>query len=222
MEKYIVTSFRPVISDGELINILRLENNSEDEDYKKATGMLHEAISCARPKFIYCTTQIQSKGKDYVVIEGHKFGSGLVRKNLDKVDQIIPYVATCGLEVETWSMKYTEMLEHFWADEIKKLILYKSMNFMKKTIQDKFFPDRDISHMSPGSLPAWPIAEQGNLFDLIGNVTDDIGVVLTDTFLMIPSKSVSGFYFSSEIHYENCQLCPISNCPNRTMEYHKD
>jgi hypothetical protein len=32
---------------------------------------------------------------------------------------------------------------------------------------------------------------------------------------MLPSKSSSGIAFESEVFYENCQFCPLENCPNR-------
>jgi hypothetical protein len=38
---------------------------------------------------------------------------------------------------------------------------------------------------------------------------------------MLPTKSVSGIFFPTETSYENCQLCPRENCPNRRAEYNK-
>ena len=80
-------------------------------------------------------------------------------------------------------------------------------------------PDTIMSKMNPGSLKEWPLVSQKVLFNIIGNVFEDVGVSLTDSCLMLPSKSVSGFFFSSKEFYENCQLCPIINCPSRRAEY---
>ena len=82
-----------------------------------------------------------------------------------------------------------------------------------------FAADKNISSLNPGSLKEWPITGQVPLFELLGGVTEDIGVVLSDSLLMSPVKSVSGIMFQSEEAYENCQLCPRENCPGRRAPY---
>lgn len=215
MKKRIVDHFAIKITDQELAGTLRLVNDPSDEDFQTATGMLREALGCARPRFVYGLAGIDEKGEDYIVVEGQRIVSTLVRQNVDKIHRIVPYVATCGVEAEDWSHQYTDFLEHFWADEIKNLILYHSIGVMHQTIQSEYFPVGDMSAMSPGSLPAWPVTGQTSLFDLIGQVKESVGVSLTDSCLMIPGKSVSGFYFASDSHFENCRLCPRQRCPNR-------
>ena len=73
--------------------------------------------------------------------------------------------------------------------------------------------------MSPGSLADWPINEQKPLFELLGDVEKLVGVNLTDSFLMSPIKTVSGFRFSKESDYVSCQLCPREKCPGRKAPY---
>ncbi|MHB1315788.1 MAG: vitamin B12 dependent-methionine synthase activation domain-containing protein [Christensenellales bacterium] len=215
MEKIINKDVHITITNDELIQAFIIPNDPENEYFMIATGMLKEALAIARPKYMYCTAAVEEEGDNFVIIEGNKFISPLLRKNLENVRQIIPYVATCGNEVDAWSMQFTDMLEHFWADIIKETILYKTVEVMVSTIREQFFAMDDMSHMNPGSLPEWPITEQKTLFGLMGSVNVDIGVSLTESCLMIPSKSVSGFYFSHKTHYENCQLCPRVSCPNR-------
>lgn len=219
MEKHIVVDLDYFITKEQLLKTVHLPDDPDDADTNIALEMLGEALKCACPKFEYCLAAIEEKGEDFVIVEGWRIISPLVRQNLNNVHRVIPYVATCGTEVEQWSNKYTDMLEAFWADEIKKLLLLKSYEALKEMVKEKYFAASDMSHMSPGSLPQWPISEQEGLFTLLGNVKEDIGVTLSDSFLMIPFNSVSGFFFSSETHYENCQLCPIPNCPNRRAIY---
>jgi hypothetical protein len=76
-----------------------------------------------------------------------------------------------------------------------------------------------LSRMNPGSLPDWPLSEQKQLFTLLGEGPQSIGIRLTDSFLMLPIKSVSGIWFPSEATYENCQLCPREQCPGRRAPY---
>ncbi len=75
--------------------------------------------------------------------------------------------------------------------------------------------------MNPGSLEDWPITQQKQLFSIFGNVEDLIGVKLTDSFLMIPRKSVSGIYFPTEVMFYSCQLCQRKNCEERQAPYDK-
>jgi hypothetical protein len=44
-------------------------------------------------------------------------------------------------------------------------------------------------------------------------------VKLTDSFLMIPNKTVSGFLFSTEKDYRSCKICRRKNCPGRSAEF---
>ena len=226
MEKHIVNEINYTLSEEEFIKAIQITCDPGDEDYIRAVTMLSQALKIARPRYVYCVSAVEEKGDGFVIVEGQRFDSELVRKNLDKVHRIIPYVATCGVEIEEWSLQFTDLLEQFWADELKKLILFKCYADLQKTVKSAYFPAQDLSHMSPGSLADWPLSGQIPLFDLIGNVPEDIGVILTDSLLMLPSKTVSGFYFSSsfesnsiESHYENCKYCPMPNCPGRRAEY---
>ena len=75
--------------------------------------------------------------------------------------------------------------------------------------------------MSPGAGDAdtWAIEQQRDLFSLFGNVFELIGVELTDSFLMIPNKSVSGILFPTEIDFRSCQVCHRKNCPSRSAPF---
>ncbi len=75
--------------------------------------------------------------------------------------------------------------------------------------------------MNPGSAnyDVWPIAQQRPLFALFGGATDDIGVRLTESHLMVPDKSVSGVMFTSSSGYVNCHACDRENCPNRRAPF---
>jgi predicted transcriptional regulator len=73
--------------------------------------------------------------------------------------------------------------------------------------------------MNPGSLTDWPLREQRALFSLLGDVQATVGVELTNSLLMVPTKSVSGIFFPAEESFASCQLCPREACPNRRAPY---
>jgi hypothetical protein len=71
--------------------------------------------------------------------------------------------------------------------------------------------------MSPGSgdVDVWPIEQQKELFALLGDVKQQIGVELTDSYLMWPNKTISGIRFATQVDFRSCQVCRRENCSNR-------
>jgi hypothetical protein len=78
--------------------------------------------------------------------------------------------------------------------------------------------------MSPGSGDAnvWPITQQRELFSLFSNVEALVGVRLTDSFLMLPNKTVSGIRFQTETDFESCELCHRESCVGRRAPFNRE
>ncbi len=75
-------------------------------------------------------------------------------------------------------------------------------------------------HVGEGSPQEdWPIQQQVPLFKLLGETESTVGVKLTDSLLMVPTKSVSGIRFGAETSFESCMLCPRPVCQNRRAPY---
>jgi len=183
--------------------------------------MASEAMRIARPLAVYREVFIGEKGEDYVVVEGVRFVSRVLRVNLGEAYRVFPYVATCGRELQEWSDSFCgDMLKGFWAEAVKILALRAASDALSSRLSGLFPSGSSV--MNPGSLEDWPMSEQRPLFNLIGDPERLIGVRLTDSFLMLPTKSVSGIRFPPEVKYENCQLCPRENCPGRRAPYDKD
>jgi hypothetical protein len=181
-------------------------------------GIAADAQAIAKPKAIYKVAFIESKGEDHVVVDGITLTSRVLRVNLKQVHRIFPHVATCGREMDEWSSSIDDMLESYWADEIKEMALRSARQALDEHLQDRFRPGR-MSRMSPGSLPDWPLKEQRKLFTLLGDPKGAIGVELTESLIMVPLKSVSGISFPAEVDFASCQLCPRENCPGRRAPY---
>lgn len=221
-DKTIVTVENPYFPLDTLLKAVHIDENSDPEDIADITRMYHEALAVARPKALFGVAGIQEKNKDTVTVDGVCFHSSLVSENLQNTNRIIPYVVTCGTEAEQWSQAYQEdPLTQFWADSIKLQLLGLARQKLNAEVS-KYFPNGKFSGMSPGSLPAWPLPQQRPLFELLGGVTPDIGVELTPSYLLLPSKSGSGFFFTSGDHYENCRYCPLLDCPGRRAPFEKE
>jgi hypothetical protein len=192
------------------------------DDYKpRALKLVEQARSVARPRAMYRVAYVEGRTNDTVTVEGVTFTSRVMAVNLEKTHRVLPFVATCGREMEAWAAPITDMLERFWADALMEMAVHAAFQFLNRHISDRvvFGP---VGTMDPGSLQDWPLEQQRELFALLGDTQGPVGVELTDSCLMVPVKSVSGICFPSETHYENCQLCPRETCPGRRAPYDSD
>ncbi len=192
-----------------------------DSDGKYAgdvQGLVDMVQDVVRPKAIFDVRYIDRKGTDEVEIGEVKFTSRVLRVNLDKVERVFPYIATCGVEVESIDIPSDDLMRRFVLDNIKQIALGAAVKHLREHI-DRVYRPGPMSAMSPGSLEDWPISEQKQLFSIFGDVDRLIGVKLTDSYLMLPIKSLSGIYFPTEVRFESCQLCPRERCPGRRAPY---
>jgi hypothetical protein len=198
------------------MSALRVREGSEDEaDLRAMTGELQAA---AQPKALYAMAFIEAKGEDYIVADGTRFTSRVLRVNLDEAQRCFPFVCTSGREAEAWAAAQDGLMRRFWADALNQALLHAAVLVLQENIRDRFQLE-SVSMMNPGSLADWPLREQKSLFSLLGSVQDAIGVELTNSLLMVPTKSVSGIFFPAQESFASCQLCPREVCPNRRAPY---
>ncbi len=178
------------------------------------------ARTVARPKALFAECFVEARGTETVRVGGQTFTSRLLRAKLDRVERVFPYVATCGRELDTVALPPDDIVLTFWWDAIKTAVFVNAFTSLRETILRQYLP-QSLVQMNPGSGDAdvWPIQEQRPLFDLLGGVTERIGVELTSTFLMIPNKSSSGIFFASETDFRTCQVCRRKQCPNRRAPF---
>jgi hypothetical protein len=193
---------------------LRVRNHRQEE----IRSLVAEATAIARPKAMYKVAFIDAKGDDFIVADGVKFTSRVLRVNLDPLHRFFAFVGTAGRELAAWVASKEELLEHFYADALNEAVLHAAMTTFVGHLTERFQLSR-TSAMNPGSLTDWPLREQRPLFGLLGDVKAAVGVELTDTLLMVPAKSVSGIVFVTEETFASCQLCPREGCPNRRTPY---
>jgi hypothetical protein len=203
--------------------LARLHIDKESKNASDILDLIETVAPVIRPKAIYEVSYIQYRNYDTVDIGGVIFKSRVLRVNLDKVERVFPYIATCGREVDEIAIPPGDLLTQFWLDSIKQMALDAVRTYLVNHLRERYALG-ELSKMSPGegSQDLWSIEQQRQLFSIFGNVEDLIGVTLTDSLFMIPIKSVSGIYFPTEIRFESCQLCPREVCPSRRAPYDKD
>jgi len=217
MEEYIISIPHVNISLESLMSILHMEK--EDDLAEDIITIQKEAEAIAKPIAIYTAlAPVLHEGK--IWLNGIKFDEPFVYQMLSECNYVVPYVASCGREIDEWSQSFTDVFDQFVADTLKQMCLNIIREKLFFKVKEKYYNgEGNISTINPGSLREWPITGEKPLFDLLGSVTNDIGVVLSDSLLMIPTKSASGIIFQAEQVYHNCQLCPRIDCPSRRANY---
>jgi hypothetical protein len=196
-----------------LMKQLRVRPGSSDAG--DLARLAQEAQELAHPRYIYGQAFIEEKGDDFIIINATRFDSRVLRVNLAHTERAFPFVCTCGMELEDWGNRIEDMLQGFWAEAIKEAALRAALDSFFMHLEARYRAGH-ISTMSPGSLENWPIGQQIPLFGILGNPAE---VHLTESLLMVPTKSVSGIVFPTDGSFESCQLCPRVNCPNRRTPY---
>jgi hypothetical protein len=199
-----------------MIKKLRIKEGSAY--HSEFAGLLDQARLIAQPKAFYQASLIDQRGEDWLDIDGVRFNSRVLCVNTEKSHRVFPYLATCGQELQVWADGFDDMLLNYWAEVVKEAALFCAIRALFEDMDTRYTPGHTAS-MSPGSLPDWPIQQQEPLFHLLNRFPDAVGVHLTESMLMIPTKSVSGIRFSTESDFESCQLCSREGCPGRRAVY---
>ena len=192
----------------------------DDEDIALISGLFETAKKIARPKVLYKEAYVEEISGNKVSIDGVDFESGVLAANLKNIHRVFAYVCTCGTEVDDWSHKEKDYVVSLWLDMIKQMFLFEANEFLREYIKNSYKLEK-LSSVNPGSgnVDNWHISQQKQLFAMIGGVKEEIGVTLTESFLMIPTKSTSGLLFPSETEFVNCELCGREKCPGRRAEF---
>jgi hypothetical protein len=186
------------------------------------TSHLKELIETAGPlislRAVCDTAYVGLSDAESVEVAGVSLRSRVLRHNLDGVQKVFPYIMTIGPALEKTASSLGDLLKQYYLEEMANLVLEQGAAWLAEKLRTRWgLPG--LSNMSPGSLEDWPITEQAKLFSLFGDTEKVIGVKLTDRFLMLPRKSISGILFPSEEGFAACQLCPRENCPSRRAPY---
>lgn len=201
---------------------MRVRNRSEGI-IKNVKDMLEIARPIAKPKAIYDVAYVDNKNGDSLEIGGVKFSSRVLRINLEQVERVFPYVVTCGRELDEIDIPADDFIKSYYLDQIKETAVILARQHLEDSLIKQYALGQ-VSRMAPGAGAGddWPINQQEELFSLFGGrdkVEELIGVRLTDRFLMIPIKSVSGIFYPTEVRFESCQICPREKCIGRRARY---
>ncbi|MBD3157869.1 MAG: hypothetical protein GF309_03680 [Candidatus Lokiarchaeota archaeon] len=197
-------------------NKLRLsEGQAEEADFP---SILEQVQELAEPRAVWERCRIEEIGDGFIVISGIHFQSNVLASELTKSDTIFPFVMTIGDAVEKQARRTEDALKQYCYEYLGDYVLLQASDQLKHHLE-MLSGGAHLSWYSPGSVDDFKLERQRELFRLLGDVREKIGVELEENLVMYPRKSISGFYFRSEEPFYTCQICGREKCLGRRAAY---
>ncbi len=200
-----------------LLKRLRLPK-ADGRQEAMVSELLDRARAIARLRAVYRVSHARVIDRDTVDIDGTRFTSRALSKNLIGQDRVFPFLATVGKELDELSVPAGNMMKQFCLDGIKTLALVSAVEYLAESLKEKYRL-ANVAHMNPGEIEDWPITAQKPLFALFNGAEEQVGVTLTAGGLMRPIKSRSGILFPNDKAFVSCLLCTQKGCPGRRAPY---
>ena len=176
---------------AEILRYLRTSSKTDDERLLSLIDECCDEVNrCVKPKTLHrifdCTVT-----EDSVTVGGYVFGSKRLAQNLKGCKRVCIFGATLGTECDrllrtysTDDMTRATVLQACLASKIEEVCdsLEDTLKSQGMTLRQRY---------SPGYFDL-DIKENKKIFDLI-ELTKRIGLTVTDTCQMVPTKSVTAF-----------------------------
>jgi hypothetical protein len=218
-----VNQLNPQVLDGFPVK-LSLEETLErlkiDQGRSQKLGVenaFQTAATLIHPRVVYAAAYVSRRSLDKIEIDGRKFTSRVLAKNLEHIERVFPYVLTIGETLENRARSSESITAKLVFEAVGDLALESALERVQRRISEQYRLET-TSHMGPGQLD-WPIEQQRELFSILDQVKETIGVTLTESLMMVPRKSISGIIFPTEETFVSCQLCQRNKCPSRKAPF---
>ena len=186
------------MNKAEILRYLRTRSTIEDEALLNLIdSLMNEVDKTVKPKSIYrifdCVVT-----EDRLVIENFEFKSKRLADNLKGCTKVAVLAATVGTEGDRLLRQYNSESAKL---TIMQAVLASKIEEICDAVQENIEKENSVKtrqRYSPGYFDL-DISEQKKLFSLV-EITKRCGITLTDTYQMIPTKSVTAF---TGIDYED-------------------
>jgi hypothetical protein len=181
--------------------------------------LIEIVLPVVHPKVLYKVAEVTEVDGKRLGVNGFDFTHHVPSLNFSHGERVFPYVATCGLEIETIKFP-ADLMKGYCLNLLKNVILMQTtVKYFEEYLKQTYML-QEVSRIGPGEAMG-DTSQQKNLFSLLGDVEGNIGVKLSGHNMMLPEKSSSGIYFETTVRIESCQLCP-NQCNNRRGSYNPD
>ena len=179
-------------------------------------GLIDELVPKATLRYIYQVVEAEKLSPRQVRFAGKTFTpEGIICSYLEGMTHALLFIGTAGWEYDRAKEDLKargDIVADFIADSIGSVLAEMTVAQIEKDYDGPFTLSMPYS---PGYCD-WNIREQRLLFSLFPE--RPCGVILSDSFLMTPEKSVSGFFALGESLQRqpyHCQICKNPRCFKR-------
>lgn len=167
-------------------------------------------------RYMYRIVPAQKLSPTSITLDGTQFKpGGIICSYLDGMTDACIFIGTAGREFEAALHEINaegDIVTDFIADSIGTVLAELAVDRLEKDLH----PELNLSMpYSPGYC-GWDIREQQSFFPLFP--PEPCGVVLSESSLMKPEKSVSGFFAMGKDLVRqpyHCEICKNSKCYKR-------
>lgn len=185
--------------------------------------MVEEISVFCKPQAGFVIKEGLLKNDNYLVLENQSIKVGtVITKYLQKCTQFAVFIATAGMEFDDYCNRFKtegDILSDFFAYSIGTEIAEAMVRYISKRIFDEAAEmNLNYTHSYSPGYCSWHVREQKNLFKIMPE--KPCGVLLNESNLMFPEKSVSGIIGLGEniqTTAHSCEICSMINCFKRKI-----
>jgi len=187
----------------------KIHFNIFKDSEKEIRKFIENNVKIIEPKSVYEYLKIVKIDGDIVKLENGEILKGIILGDLLIEGQIFaPFVVTIGTNIDEQISKVSrENAVLGWIlSEVGNYALDIARNNLKNIVKRQL--GDIVSRFSPGvgTQNLFGIEQQAAIFKIL-EPFKNIGVKLTKSYMMIPSKSVSGIFAALNEYYSGCQYC---------------
>lgn len=180
-------------------------------------GEMSRVAKVAVPRMCYVVRKA-TLSNTKLVADGVALNIGsTIARQLSGSEAFAFFVATAGVEFDAYLHSLSaggDMVRSFVADAIGSLIAEHTADAMERILEASIgkLGWQHTNRFSPGYC-SWHVEGQHGLFSLLGS--RPCGVILNESAMMIPLKSVSGIIgLGADVRHLDypCVLCGMKNC----------
>ncbi|WP_064974559.1 vitamin B12 dependent-methionine synthase activation domain-containing protein [Alistipes provencensis] len=207
------------VSDDEIYRTMGYRGSLPDAAVREVVREVRAEIAAlCVPRYMFQVLEAELLPRRHVRAGGVEFApGGIIGSYLPGMSHVCLFVATAGREYDAYLHRLKaegDILKEFVADSVGSVVAEACVTLVGRRLDAECDLRRSLPY-SPGYC-GWNICEQQKLFSLFPD--EPCGIVLSDSFLMSPVKSVSGFFgLGRELRPQpyHCEICTNQHCYKR-------
>ncbi len=208
------------LDEREVLRYLGYKNSPPDAAVLGQIETCKQLLRSVRPKSVWTEYEVKI-GEDTVAFEGLMISSKAIAAHLLGCEKVIVYAATLGAESDRLLTRHSaiDMSLGVVLQACMAALLEGFCDAEQEELADR--AEKQGYYLKPRYSPGYgdfPIEYQKNLLDML-QATKKIGIALTDSFMLTPTKSITALIGMTKdktgCSIAKCKLCPNVDCPFR-------